>query len=170
MAIYAGVRQRLKAQGSLSPKLVYTGPSLERELQSFLDQDPAMERDVIRAQGVDQENLRALYSRAELLLFPSWDEGFGWPIIEAQACGCRAVTTRKPPMTEVGGEAAFYIDPHEPECAAETVLGLLGQSSEARRSAEEKGLANAARFTPSRMIEQYIEVYRQLIETEKTAQ
>ena len=87
LAIYAGVRQRLKAQGSLSPKLVYTGPSLERELQSFLDQDPAMERDVIRAQGVDQENLRALYSRAELLLFPSWDEGFGWPIIEAQACG-----------------------------------------------------------------------------------
>ena len=170
LAIYAGVRQRLKAQGSLSPKLVYTGPSLERELQSFLDQDPAMERDVIRAQGVDQENLRALYSRAELLLFPSWDEGFGWPIIEAQACGCRAVTTRKPPMTEVGGDAAFYIDPHEPECAAETVLGLLGQSSEARRSAEEKGLANAARFTPSRMIEQYIEVYRQLIETEKTAQ
>ena len=59
--------------------------------------------------AVGNEALAALYSGAELLLFPSLEEGFGWPIIEAQASGCRVVTTGKAPMTEVGGNAAFYL-------------------------------------------------------------
>lgn len=169
LTIYTEVRRRMQSAGNPPPKLIYTGPSLERELKPFLEQNPELQRDIIQAHGVDQENLRALYSRAELLLFPSWDEGFGWPIIEAQACGCRAMTTGKPPMTEVGGDAAFYIDPHNPEKAAETVIDLLMQDPVAKSTAVEKGLANAGRFAQSRMIEEYIAVYRNLIETEEAA-
>lgn len=50
------------------------------------------------------------YSGALCLLFPSLDEGFGWPIIEAMASGCPVITTNRSPMNEIGGNAAFYID------------------------------------------------------------
>lgn len=56
------------------------------------------------------EFINAAYCGASCLLFPSLDEGFGWPIIEAMASGCPVITTNKAPMNEVGGEAAFYID------------------------------------------------------------
>jgi Glycosyltransferase len=56
---------------------------------------------------VDNEDLHALYSLADFLLFPSLAEGFGWPIAEAMACGCPVVTSNRAPMTEVGGAAAF---------------------------------------------------------------
>lgn len=60
--------------------------------------------------GVSDEQVCAAYSLADLFLFPSLEEGFGWPIAEAMACGCPVVTTNKAPMTEVGGTAAFYIE------------------------------------------------------------
>ena len=163
LTIYAELRRRLRAKGTVLPKLVYAGPPLHRELLPFLKQDAEMERDVIGVQGVDNEKLRALYSTAELLLFPSWDEGFGWPIIEAQACGCRVVTTGKPPMTEVGGSAAFFVDPQHPAEAAGTVLSVLEQEPFERLQRVEEGLANAARFKEDLLIGEYIEVYRRLI-------
>jgi len=163
LTIYAELRRRLRAKGpGVFPKLVYAGPTLHRELLPFLEEDAEMERDVIGVQGVDNETLRALYSTAELLLFPSWDEGFGWPIIEAQACGCRVVTTGKAPMTEVGGEAAFYIDPQHPIEAAGTVLNVLEQECSERRNRVEQGLSNAARFKQDLLLDEYIEVYRRL--------
>jgi len=72
-------------------------------------------------------------------------------------------------MTEVGGDAAFYIDPHHPLDAAGTVLGVLEQEPEQRRERVAKGLANAARFKEDVMIEGYIEVYRQLIAAHEEA-
>ncbi len=53
------------------------------------------------------------YSGAICMIFPSLDEGFGWPIIEAMACGCIVVTTNKQPMIEVAGDAGIFI-PRKP--------------------------------------------------------
>jgi len=69
--------------------------------------------------GVSDEQVCASYSLARLFLFPSLEEGFGWPIAEAMACGCPVVTTNKAPMTEVGGDAAYYIDRRTPENVTE---------------------------------------------------
>ena len=82
-------------------------------MNEFMDAHPEMAASVIPLTNVDNETLRALYSAAELLLFPSLEEGFGWPIVEAQACGCRVVTSQKAPMTEAGGDAAFYLPERE---------------------------------------------------------
>ncbi len=114
--------------------------------------------------GVDNATLAALYSGAELLLFPSHEEGFGWPIVEAQACGCRVVTTGKPPMTEVGGEAACYLDdPTDAATAAARVAALLAQDAAERRRMVEAGIANAARFSTACMIDGYLAIYRELL-------
>jgi glycosyltransferase involved in cell wall biosynthesis len=105
---------------------------------------------------VEPEDLRALYSSAAALLFPSLHEGFGWPIIEAQACGCPVFTSNLPPMmTEIGGDGAAYIDPENPEEAALTItknLPLLSQMREA-------GFANVRKFSPEKMLAGYLKAY-----------
>ena len=64
---------------------------------------------VIFMTDVSDRELSAIYSLAAVLLFPSLEEGFGWPVAEAMACGCPVITTGIAPMTEVGGDAAVYI-------------------------------------------------------------
>jgi glycosyltransferase involved in cell wall biosynthesis len=98
LAIHAELVARL---GTRAPRLVIVGAA-----DPTPNSAPAL---IEYRSGVSNDDLAALYSGAELLLFPSLEEGFGWPIIEAQACNCRVVTTRKPPMTEVAGDAAISL-------------------------------------------------------------
>ncbi|MGJ4952567.1 glycosyltransferase [Bradyrhizobium sp. HKCCYLS20291] len=69
----------------------------------------------------DNALIEALYTEARALLFPSLDEGFGWPIIEAQACGCPVVTSDREPMRSIAGPAALLIDPDRLEQAAQLI-------------------------------------------------
>ena len=152
LAIHAALRRRF---GRETPDLVLVGPPLARPI-------PGAET----RQQVDNATLAALYSGAELLLFPSLEEGFGWPIIEAQACGCRVLATGRAPLTEVGGNAAFYLaDPNDAEAGAARVMEILAQDEEARGKAIEAGIANAARFSTSRMISEYAALYREVLGT-----
>ena len=99
--------------------------------------------------------LEALYSVADGLLFPSWEEGLGWPLLEAQACGCRVFTSNRPPMTEVAGEAAVYFDPADPAGAAALVAASLRTST----PFDPAGPPNVQRFTVAAMIDGYLELY-----------
>ena len=137
---------------SWHPKLIMVGPALKN-----------LPEGVECRSEVSNEELCRLYSNAELLLFPSLEEGFGWPIIEAQACGCRVVTTGKAPMTEVGGESAIYLgDPGDAPAAARIVLEALGESSESRMDRITEGIANSTRFSTEAMVRRYISIYRGL--------
>jgi glycosyltransferase involved in cell wall biosynthesis len=152
MAIHAALRRRF---GRETPELVLVGPPLSRPITG-----------VETRQNVDNAALAALYTGAELLLFPSLEEGFGWPIIEAQACGCRVLATGKAPMTEVGGSAAVYLaDPNDAEAGAARVMEILAQDEATRGKAVEAGIANAARFSTSRMIAEYMALYREAVGT-----
>ena len=147
VAMHGALRARL---GDNVPKLVMVGPECCGE-------------GIECRQGVSDAALAALYSGAELLFFPSLAEGFGWPILEAQACGCRVVTTGQAPMTEVGGEAARYLlDPGDVESGAELVAQVLAQEMRARREMVAAGLANAARFFRARMVAEYMALYREV--------
>jgi glycosyltransferase involved in cell wall biosynthesis len=101
------------------------------------------------------EDLRALYTMARAMVFPSLLEGFGWPIIEAQACGCPVFTTDRGPMTETGGSAAVYIRPADEQAAAERIARGLSD----REQMAAAGFRNAARFSASAMIGKYLQVY-----------
>jgi glycosyltransferase involved in cell wall biosynthesis len=74
---------------------------------------------VIFAKSLDSRALQALYSLASVLLFPSLAEGFGWPLVEAQACGCPVLTTDEPPMNEVAGPAAWYLPRLGTDCGSD---------------------------------------------------
>ena len=108
--------------------------------------------------------LAECYRRAALLLFPSYAEGFGLPIIEAQASGCLVVTTGLAPMNEIGGEAAFYVaDPEDVEGFVEAVQRVLRLDAAEAQRRRELGYENAERFRTEAMVAGYKRVYEELV-------
>jgi glycosyltransferase involved in cell wall biosynthesis len=115
---------------------------------------------VVEIVAPDSELLEALYNRAHALLFPSRFEGFGWPIAEAQACGCPVLTSNCAPMSEIAGDGALLRDVEDENGFAEDLLRL--RDSAVRRKYRDLGLQNAARFSARKMAERYLALYREL--------
>lgn len=135
-------------------RLVMAGKPWTDEMRQLAASLSLHDRAIERV-AVSNEQLRALYSSAEALLFPSLQEGFGWPIAEAQACGCPVVTTNRPPMTDVGRCAALFIDPTEPEDAAFQIASSWGQRSKLIQA----GFANVRRYDLQKMTAGYVAAY-----------
>jgi glycosyltransferase involved in cell wall biosynthesis len=153
LQIFASLR---KLTTSDALKLVMAGKSWTAQMRRFIVENE-MSDSTTELTAVADEDLRALYSTATLLLFPSLEEGFGWPIVEAQACGCPVATSNRSPMKEVAGTAAIYVDPENPSAAAANVKNALDKLTGTR----EAGLRNAARFQ-SGMIDEYIALYEKV--------
>ena len=124
-------------------KLVMAGAALTRELREFAAAN-LPQGSLIEVHAPADDDLWALYAGAAALLLPSLYEGFGWPIAEAQTCGCPVITSNRAPMTEVAGPAAVYIDPRDEAGAAETIAAKLDGLPSLRNA----GLENAKRFQP----------------------
>jgi glycosyltransferase involved in cell wall biosynthesis len=139
------------------PRLLMVGKPLSGPLVEHVSAS-GLAGAVVTLSGVSNEVLRAAYSLAEGLIFPSLQEGFGWPVLEAQACGCLVFTTGRPPMTEVGGSGAVYFDPTDAAGAAETIAGALGS----REGIRQIGLKNISRFSVNQMIQGYLGAYEQV--------
>jgi glycosyltransferase involved in cell wall biosynthesis len=105
----------------------------------------------------DHKTLCALYSLAHAFVFPSFSEGFGWPLIEAQACGTPVIASHLEPLPEVSGGAALHADPHDAKSFASALLKL--NDAAVRESLVEQGLANAARFGLAPMIDKYLALH-----------
>jgi glycosyltransferase involved in cell wall biosynthesis len=144
----------LKKQG-FSPKLVMTcgNAAFAEKLRNLLAA-PSLLGEVAFLPHVSQEDLRVLYNGALCFIYPSLYEGFGFPILEAMACGTTVVTSNTSSMPEVAGEAALLVDPTEPKSLAEA-LAQIAQSPALVSDLRLKGLsrvqdfrwANAARET-----------------------
>jgi glycosyltransferase involved in cell wall biosynthesis len=115
--------------------------------------------DVLECVAPTDAQLRALYSGALALLFPSLEEGFGWPILEAQGCGCPVITSDRPPMNEITGGAAILIDPENAEAAAATIAARIHQTNELRTG----GLANVRSYSVEIAMDRYSKVYEETI-------
>jgi glycosyltransferase involved in cell wall biosynthesis len=141
-------------------QLVLVGPPLDPPLQELIRAEGIANRVTVI---VEPSNglLEALYNLALALFFPSRYEGFGWPLIEAQACGCPVICSRCAPFAEVVGSSAIIRDVDDERGFAEDILRLARDASE-REAWIANGLQNAARFDPKDMIARYVNVYRQL--------
>ncbi|MFM7578727.1 MAG: glycosyltransferase, partial [Microcystaceae cyanobacterium] len=83
-----------------------------------------------------------LYSQALALVFPSLWEGFGFPVLEAIACGTPVITSQLSSLPEVAGEAALYVNPYEVEEITQA-LQTLSQDAGLQQELRQKGLARA---------------------------
>ena len=154
LRIFSSLRKQIPRQ---NPKMVMVGKPWTDDMRRFVSEN-GLNDVAFELPGIRDEDLRALYSTAAMLLFPSLDEGFGWPIIEAQACGCPVLTSGRPPMDEVGGTAAVYVDPENPEAAAASAILALDKEADLR----EASLQNVARFSSSTMIGGYLSLYEKV--------
>ncbi len=147
------------------PDLVMAGKLFTAEMESYVTANRLQER-VRCVEGCGNEDLRALYSLADLLLFPSLAEGFGWPVIEAQACGCPVLCSHLEPFPEVTRGTASMGDPVDESGFAAELLRLLAEPS-ARAQLAAQGLDNARRFAPATMTASYVTCYDRLLVTVK---
>jgi glycosyltransferase involved in cell wall biosynthesis len=141
-----------------APRLLLVGGAIEPALQQAI-QTAGLDGRVTRLSGLSNEDLQAVYSLAEALIYPSLQEGFGWPVIEAQSCGCPVFATGRKPMTELGGDAAVYFDPADPAAAA----AIIGQALNERAAICQRGFLNVRRFTIGNMIDGYVRAYRHVV-------
>jgi len=112
--------------------------------------------------SVDQKDLVALYSSAELFVFPSLYEGFGLPVLEAMACGAPVAASNTSSIPEVAGDAALLFDPRDQEDMKRIICGIL-DSYEIKEELKQKGRERAKLFTWESTLNQTMEVYRNLL-------
>ncbi|MFV8336878.1 glycosyltransferase family 4 protein [Flavobacterium sp. RSP29] len=136
--------------------MVLAGAPFNTELIDLINELGVSDRILEINRPTDAEII-ALYSSCEAMIFPSYSEGFGWPIIEAQACGAPVITSNKAPMmSEVGGTAALYADPDDAFSFVDQFRKL--KNSEFRKEVIHRGFANAKRFDFAQTMQQYIEL------------
>jgi glycosyltransferase involved in cell wall biosynthesis len=95
---------------------------------------------------IPHEAMPAVYSMAGALLFPSYYESFGIPLVEAMACGCPVITSSAPACPEVVGDAALIVDPDDVTGLADAMLRLV-REPELAGMLRDRGLARASRFS-----------------------
>jgi len=137
--------------------LVFAGEALTPELEA-LARDLGVADRIRTIVQPSSRVLEALYNRAFALLFPSRFEGFGWPVVEAQACGCPVLCSDAASLPEVAGAGAFIHAVEDEAGFAEDVLRLTDPAERAALIA--KGSENLPRFETQRMVEGYLRAYR----------
>lgn len=153
LATYAELRRQMNP----APRLVMVGKPLAPHLQALLHR-LNLRDEVIHLSNLSEPQLQALYSVAQALVFPSWHEGFGWPIAEAQACGCPVFTSERAPMTEVGGDAACYLDPNDPQESARRIALAWPRLADMSR----RGIERTELWSESLMFDRYLATYARL--------
>jgi glycosyltransferase involved in cell wall biosynthesis len=150
--------------GSAIPELVLAGKATE-EARVWLDrlERPPL-KGVVRYIGyVDPDKRRALYEGARLLVQPSFDEGFGMPVLEAMALGVPVVAADRGSLPEVVGDAGPLVDPEQPADIANAIAHVLFDGAYAATCVA-RGLARARAYRWDRTARRVFDAYRQAIE------
>jgi glycosyltransferase involved in cell wall biosynthesis len=132
------------------------------DIHARIASSPAADR--IEVKGwVTGEELRSLYRTSSMLAFPSLDEGFGIPVLEAMAAGLPVLTSNRSALPEVAGDCALLVDPVRTE-EIEEGLRTLSTREDIRRDLIERGAARVREFTWERAAERTWAVYEELLQ------
>ena len=127
------------------------------ELHSLVD-ELGITDDVVFVGGVPLEETARFYQAADLLVYPSLNETFGLPILEAMACACPVVTSNTSAMPETAGGAALLADPRDPASLAHSILDAT-RSADGLRT---QGLHRAQQFSWGATAKATLDVYREV--------
>jgi glycosyltransferase involved in cell wall biosynthesis len=138
-------------------KLVIGGKNCDKYVEDLKLQGKYLDN-VFFPGYIEQEDLPAIYTMAELYLYPSNVEAFPIPITEAMACGTPIVTSDANGLKEIAGEAAFFVNPDKPQEIADAVIKVLS-SSEVKNTLSQKGLERSMLFDWNKCVKRTLELF-----------
>lgn len=140
--------------------LVFAGEPADATLVAFARELGIAER-LVNVPAPSDATLAALYAKAHCLLFPSTFEGFGWPVVEAQASGCPVVASDVTSVPEIGGKGALYAAPHDVPRLSAHLTALF--DGEERNRLVALGHDNARYFAGIELGREYVAIYERLM-------
>jgi glycosyltransferase involved in cell wall biosynthesis len=153
------------ARGELGDRqLVIVGPGRDEKYVAQLHSlvaELGISADVVFVGGVPLEETASFYRAADVFVYPSFNETFGLPILEAMACGCPVVTSDTSAMPEIAGGAAVLSDPKDPASIARAIVEAAAPGRDRLRDG---GLRRAGQFTWGATAASTLDVYREVAE------
>lgn len=151
-----------KNQPEVKHKLVIVGEKAWRYSDIFASlKESGLPDEIILTGYIPNQNLPALYSAADLFVYPSIFEGFGLPALEAMACGCPVITSNASSLPEVVGDAGIMVDPYDIEELAKMMYEVLN-NEELRKKMKRKGLERAKLFSWEKCATETVKVYEEI--------
>ena len=152
----------LKKKGQFEGQFVVVGMKgwMSEDLEHWIE-DWKLTNDVIFLGYVSTDGLRYLYNKAQVFLYPSFYEGFGFPIVEAFYCGAPVVTSNVSSCPEIASDAALTVDPSKSEEIAESAATIMADQN-LRQTLREKGFRRAMDFNFRKTAEKTLNVYQEV--------
>jgi len=151
------LRRQIQALKGTGVKVIHVGKEVPEIAELARNNGVSFED---RGELRDDQVLEA-FKECDFVMFCSLREGFGLPLLEAQATGRPVITSDFSAMPEVAGEGAFFVDPFSEKSIRNGVCELI-KSEEIRRKLIAMGYDNVKRFNPKNIANQYVEVYRKV--------
>lgn len=151
------------ARHALPHKLLIIGDdAVGRPAMLKLSLELGLEGTTVFVSRVTDDQLRSAYSGADMTVLPSFEEGFGLPVLESMACGTPVACSNGASLPEVGGQAAEYFDPKDQDSICEALERVL-LSNDLRAEMRSRGLQQARRFTWQACSELHHDIYRKFL-------
>lgn len=112
---------------------------------------------------INENELEALYRTSDILLFPSYFEGFGLPILEAQAQNTIVITSDLPPMNKVAGKGAILVDPYSVESISMGIVKALNFNANEKLTRLHQGKENVKLYSIENVSRQYMRIYENIL-------
>ncbi len=152
----------LKNKKQFKGKLLVSGmkgwmiEGLEEVIRNF-----HLEDDVIFPGYVSDDELRYFYNLCEVFVFPSFYEGFGFPIVEAFSCGAAVITSNVSSCPEIAGDAALIVNPYNPDEIAAAIVRVI-EDAALMAGLKDKALKRAGNFSFLKNAEETLAVYQEV--------
>lgn len=162
--IFQAFKIYLEESGNKLLKLVIVCKLIKKEKKAWQQEIEKMELQdkVILTNFVSDEDLPAMYSGAEALIFPSIYEGFGLPILEAFACGTPVITSYISSMPEAAGKAALFVDPYFVNDMTKAIKKII-TNRKLRTELIKLGFKQLKKFSWDQSAQQTLNIYRQVL-------
>lgn len=158
--LYGAVR-RLK-DSKVPVKLIRVGTNASREGESARIDSFGITDEVVQMGVISSGGVASLYNLCHALSFPSLYEGFGWPLVEAQACGLPLVAANNSCIPEIAGNGALFHDPLSSKSLASQLMAVYKKKAEVLEK-RQLGLDNVKRFSWEKHVEELQSIYQLFI-------